>query len=132
MLTLYYRLTGTHPVTGLKALNVNPGFVTGFAELKQAESDQLLQFFKYHIHSADDHYVRWKWAAGSIALWDNVNNLFTNCEHSQAADCLLMYSGVQRITIHRVIPGNYSPGSRRGIRTTVFGEKRKLTCFLLY
>lgn len=28
----------THPVTGLKALNVNPGFVTGFAELKKLES----------------------------------------------------------------------------------------------
>lgn len=25
----------THPVTGLRALNVNPGFVTGFAELKK-------------------------------------------------------------------------------------------------
>jgi alpha-ketoglutarate-dependent taurine dioxygenase len=63
----------THPVTGLKALNVNLGFVTGFAELKKAESDALLQFFKFHIHSADDHYVRWKWAVGSIALWDNVS-----------------------------------------------------------
>lgn len=28
----------THPVTGLKALNVNNGFVTGFAELKKKES----------------------------------------------------------------------------------------------
>lgn len=25
----------THPVTGLKELNVNPGFCTGFAELKK-------------------------------------------------------------------------------------------------
>lgn len=65
----------THPVTGLKALNVNLGFVTGFAELKKEESDQLLQFFKHHIHSADDHYVRWKWAVGSLAIWDNVSFL---------------------------------------------------------
>lgn len=28
----------THPVTGLKALNVNTGFVTGFAELNKVES----------------------------------------------------------------------------------------------
>lgn len=28
----------THPVTGLKASNVNPGFCTGFAELKKKES----------------------------------------------------------------------------------------------
>jgi alpha-ketoglutarate-dependent taurine dioxygenase len=61
----------THPVTGLKALNVNPGFVTGFAELKKYESDKLLDFFAYHIHSADDHAVRWKWEVGSVAMWDN-------------------------------------------------------------
>lgn len=30
----------THPVSGLKALNVNPGFVTGFAELKKKESGE--------------------------------------------------------------------------------------------
>lgn len=64
----------THPVTGLKALNVNLGFVTGFAELKKEEGDSLLQFFKHHIHSADDHYVRWKWAVGSVAIWDNVSS----------------------------------------------------------
>ncbi|PVH96545.1 alpha-ketoglutarate-dependent sulfonate dioxygenase [Periconia macrospinosa] len=89
----------THPVTGLKALNVNLCYCTGFAELKKAESDALLAFLKLHIHSADDHYVRWKWAVGSIALWDN------------------------RVTLHRIIPGNYPSGARRGIRTTVFGEK---------
>jgi len=61
----------THPVTKLKALNINPGFVTGFAELKKAESDRLLDFFAYHIHSADDHAVRWKWEVGSVAMWDN-------------------------------------------------------------
>lgn len=31
----------THPVTGLKALNVNTGFVTGFAELRKHESSLL-------------------------------------------------------------------------------------------
>jgi sulfonate dioxygenase len=65
----------THPVTGLKSLNVNLTYCTGFAELKKAESDALLQFLNLHIHSSDDHYVRWKWAVGSIALWDNVRQL---------------------------------------------------------
>jgi alpha-ketoglutarate-dependent taurine dioxygenase len=32
----------THPVTGLKALNVTNGFVTGFAELKKKESGRYL------------------------------------------------------------------------------------------
>ncbi|KAJ5750103.1 Taurine catabolism dioxygenase TauD/TfdA [Penicillium manginii] len=61
----------THPVTGLKALNVNPGFVSGFAELKKVESDRILDFVNYHIHSGDDHAVRWKWEVGSVAMWDN-------------------------------------------------------------
>ncbi|KAL3459107.1 hypothetical protein BJX64DRAFT_291504 [Aspergillus heterothallicus] len=60
--------------------------------------DKILDFLAYHIHSADDHAVRWKWAAGSVAMWDN------------------------RCTLHRVIPGTYE-GKRSGIRTTVFGEK---------
>jgi sulfonate dioxygenase len=89
----------THPVTGLKALNINPGFVTGFAELKKYESDKLLDFFHTHIHAADDHSVRWKWQVGSVAMWDN------------------------RCTVHRVIPGFYTT-PRSGVRTTVFGEKR--------
>ena len=49
--------------------------MTAFAELKKDESDKLLDFFKLHIHSADDHYVRWKWAVGSVAIWDNVSLL---------------------------------------------------------
>jgi hypothetical protein len=53
-------------------LNVNIAYCTGFAELKKAESDALLQFLNLHIHSADEHLVRWKWAVGSVALWDNV------------------------------------------------------------
>ncbi|KAK0728918.1 hypothetical protein B0T21DRAFT_444415 [Apiosordaria backusii] len=82
----------------MKALNVNPGFVTGFAELKKYEGDKILDFLNYHIHAADDHYVRFKWEVGSVALWDN------------------------RAVVHRVIPGSYE-APRRGIRTTVFGEK---------
>ncbi|KAH7090419.1 alpha-ketoglutarate-dependent sulfonate dioxygenase [Paraphoma chrysanthemicola] len=88
----------THPVTGLKALNVTNSFVTGFAELKKKESDNLLQFIEYHINSAVDHQVRWKWEKGSVAMWDN------------------------RATAHRAISGKYTQ-TRRGIRTTVFGAK---------
>lgn len=104
----------THPVTRLKALNITNSFVTGFAELKKKESgivllhlssdlcqppsDNLLQFIEYHINSAADHQVRWKWEKGSVAIWDN------------------------RATAHRAIPGKYTQ-ERRGIRTTVFGTK---------
>ena len=75
--------------------------MTGFAELKKVESDKLLEFANFHIHAADDLLVRWKWAVGSVAMWDN------------------------RTVLHRVIPGRYPAGTRRGVRTTVFGEKRE-------
>ena len=39
----------THPVTGLKALNVNGGFVTGFAELKKLESGKLEAVIKRNL-----------------------------------------------------------------------------------
>lgn len=37
----------------------------------------------------------------------------------------LALTNAQRACLHRIIPGNYATGIRRGIRTTVFGEKRK-------
>lgn len=38
---------------------------------------------------------------------------------------LLVLTNTQRTCLHRIIPGHYATGTRRGIRTTVFGEKRK-------
>ena len=91
-------LVRTHPVTGWKALNINPGFSTRIVGLKKAESDKLYEFFIQHLEGAADHQVRWKWEVGSVAMWDN------------------------RISAHRVIPGKYKE-NRRGVRTTVFGER---------
>ncbi|KAH8130344.1 alpha-ketoglutarate-dependent sulfonate dioxygenase [Trichoderma asperelloides] len=91
----------THPVTGLKALNVNIGWCDGFAELNKAESDALMNFFRWHIHSADDHYVRLKWAPGTVAIWDN------------------------RAVLHRIIPTAYRGQPRTGVRTVTIGSKPK-------
>lgn len=95
--------------------------MTGFAELKKAESDSLLQFFKLHLHSADDHYVRWKWAVGSVAMWDNVRSYVSGSSRS-----LLLLITLKRTAVHRVIPGKYAANTRTGVRTTVFGEKRNV------
>jgi hypothetical protein len=90
-------------------------------------TDKLLDFFQYHIHSADDHYVRWKWAVGSVAMWDN---RYVSPQHvpSSLSSFLSLQSYPKlipgRCVIHRVIPGTYE-GNRKGIWTTVFGEKRK-------
>ncbi|KAJ4372011.1 hypothetical protein N0V83_003784 [Neocucurbitaria cava] len=61
----------THPVTNLKALNVTPCSVTAFKHLTKKESDKLLELLEYHVDSADEHTVRFRWEAGSVAVWDN-------------------------------------------------------------
>jgi hypothetical protein len=53
-------------------------------------------------------------------MWDN-RFVFSQMMNSMNQNKLIPF----RCTIHRVIPGKYASGTRRGIRTTVFGEKRK-------
>ncbi|KAL9476081.1 hypothetical protein ACSS6W_005922 [Trichoderma asperelloides] len=103
----------THPVTGLKALNVNIGWCDGFAELNKAESDALMNFFRWHIHSADDHYVRLKWAPGTVAIWDN---------RKRTRDRL---TPAFRAVLHRIIPTAYRGQPRTGVRTVTIGSKPK-------
>jgi sulfonate dioxygenase len=59
-------LVRTHPVTGLKALNINPGFSTRIVGLKKAESDKLVEFFFNHLSDAADHQVRWRRQCGNV------------------------------------------------------------------
>ena len=110
------------------------GFIALHANRRQ---DKLLEFFEWHLHSADDHYVRFKWDVGSIAFWDNryAHHESPISSHlavqtSQTAlttlekETIILTHLSNRAVVHRVIPGTYE-APRRGIRTTVFGEKRK-------
>ena len=59
-----------HPETGEKALFVNPNFTSHVVGLRNKESRALLDLLYAQI--ADPRYtVRFRWAPGSIALWDN-------------------------------------------------------------
>ncbi|KAL2829640.1 taurine dioxygenase [Aspergillus pseudoustus] len=90
-------LVTTHPVTGYKVLNINSGFVTRLDGLKRYESDKLLELLFTHIHTAQDHTVRFRWAKNSVALWDN------------------------RATTHRATH-DYAPLHRHGVRVTIKGQ----------
>ncbi|GAA6008711.1 hypothetical protein JCM10207_001694 [Rhodosporidiobolus poonsookiae] len=94
-------LVRSHPVTGLRALNWNPGFSIWVDGLKKAESDALGRFFTDHINEAADHQVRFRWTPNSCAFWSNT------------------------VSAHRVVPGRYT-AKRFGTRTTVFGERPRL------
>lgn len=59
-----------HPETGAKLLNVNANWTSHIVELARSESDALLQFLYRHLQWPEFQ-VRFRWAEGSVALWDN-------------------------------------------------------------
>jgi taurine dioxygenase len=59
-----------HPETGRKGLFVNEGFTTRIRELSATESASVLDLLFRHVQRPD-FTVRWKWAVGDVAFWDN-------------------------------------------------------------
>jgi taurine dioxygenase len=60
----------THPLSGKKALYVNPGFTRRFENWTIAESAPLLNYL-YEVAQNESFVTRFKWRPGSIAFWDN-------------------------------------------------------------
>ncbi|KAH6657822.1 dioxygenase-like protein [Truncatella angustata] len=92
-----------HPVTGQKALFVNPGFTKRIIGLKDEESEAILKLLFNHISQSQDVQVRVKWDDGTVALWDN------------------------RVTAHTAISDydvhNEEEGLRHGFRITTLAER---------
>jgi taurine dioxygenase len=60
----------THPVTGRKALYVNPGFTKGIAGMPKEESQPILEML--FAHSTRPEFVyRHKWKVDDLVFWDN-------------------------------------------------------------
>ena len=60
----------SHPLSGRKALYVNPGFTVRFAGWSVEESMPLLDFL-YQQAVAEMQVTKFHWQPGSIAFWDN-------------------------------------------------------------
>lgn len=60
----------THPETGRKGLFVNRAFTTSFEGMTEAESRPLLEFL-WQEASRPEYTCRFRWTAGTLALWDN-------------------------------------------------------------
>ncbi|KAF9518509.1 hypothetical protein BS47DRAFT_1371001 [Hydnum rufescens UP504] len=60
-----------HPVTGEKALFVNPGFTRYIEGYKQEESDNLLRFLFDHIARGADFQIRATYKPNTVVVWDN-------------------------------------------------------------
>ena len=59
-----------HPLSGRKALYVNPGFTLHFEGWTAEESQALLQYL-YAFASRDEFVTRLQWRPGTVAFWDN-------------------------------------------------------------
>lgn len=60
----------THPVTGRKALYVNPGFTVGFVGMPDEESKPILEFL-FHHSTRPEFIYRHKWQVHDLVFWDN-------------------------------------------------------------
>ncbi|KAJ5999082.1 hypothetical protein N7451_006892 [Penicillium sp. IBT 35674x] len=69
--TSEHPIVRTHPVTGEKALYVNPQFTRYIVGYKKEESDYLLKFLFDHVALSQDLQTRIRWKAGTVVVWDN-------------------------------------------------------------
>ena len=60
----------SHPISGKKALYVNPGFTLRFDGWTDEESKPLLETLYAHAARQEFTY-RFQWSKGSVAFWDN-------------------------------------------------------------
>lgn len=69
-MTTEHPLVRTHPETGRKSLFINLPFTIGFKDMTEEESKPLLHFLFEHA-SRPEFTCRFRWAKGSVAMWDN-------------------------------------------------------------
>jgi taurine dioxygenase len=60
----------THPVTGKKAIFVNPVFTQAIKDVPEDEGKAILEFL-YEHNKKPEFVCRFSWEANSVAFWDN-------------------------------------------------------------
>lgn len=83
----------TNPSTGRRALFVNQDFTSHIEGVSPRESEALLRLLFEHM-SAPEFQVRWRWSAGTVAMWDN-----RWTQHCALADYFPAHRLVRRATI---------------------------------
>lgn len=63
----------SHPLSGKKALYVNPAFTVKVIGVSEDESRELLTTLYKHVSTERAFHQRFKWERGSIAVWDNLS-----------------------------------------------------------
>ena len=97
-----------HPETGEKAL-VLGGFVRRFVGWTGEDSRELLRLLQRHVTELENT-VRWRWALGDVAFWDN-----RATQHYAVADYGDQARRVQRITLVGDVPVAVDGGRSRAV-----------------
>ena len=84
----------THPISGLKYLNVNQSFTRHIVGLNQGPSDEILQYLFQWVRKPEFQ-VRFRWRNNSVAIWDN-----RITQHYAVCDYLPHRRHMQRVTIN--------------------------------
>lgn len=85
----------THPVTGRRSIYVNPIYVTRFDGMSEDESRPILDRLRAHC-IRPEFFCRFRWSAGTIAVWDNYSTL-----HYAVND----YAGFRRLMYRTTFSG---------------------------
>ena len=88
-----HKVIDTHPISGLKYINVNQSFTRNIVNENQGPSDQVLQFLYQHMNKPEFQ-VRFHWEDDSVAIWDN-----RITQHYAVCDYLPELRHMQRITV---------------------------------
>jgi alpha-ketoglutarate-dependent taurine dioxygenase len=70
LLVAVHPVVRVHPVTGERALFVNPGFTSHIVDLTTSESRRVLDLLYAEI-TRPEYTVRLRWEPGHVAFWDN-------------------------------------------------------------
>ena len=82
-----------HPVSGQRSLLLGH-FVRNFVGLNQKDSARLYNVLQDHV-TREENVVRWRWAPGDVAFWDN-----RATQHRAVADFALQRRTLRRATVH--------------------------------
>lgn len=70
LLVAIHPVVRVHPVTGERALFVNPGFTSHLVDVSARESKAILDLL-YAELTRPEYTVRLRWEPGTVAFWDN-------------------------------------------------------------
>ena len=95
--TTHHPVVGVHPETGERVLQLGQ-FVSRILGVNGQDSRDLLALYQRHI-TRQENIVRWRWAPGDFAVWDN-----RATQHYAVADYGDLPRRMHRVTVAGDVP----------------------------